>query len=195
MDPTGAAQRLAEEYPSIAALPREMLEELASSPETMEQSQTQAQLLEALVDQLPAIQTLNAEHEALVEQVEAAAARNNALRPELEALRRDTQDAFTKAKQYEHQWPEVERALLEARKRFTPEAMQVRLHMAVQQLHDETEKLVNDFIDGLPPATSPTSTPMDDTHFVRHYCDLRTRYHLRAMQYEQYTRQRVQWKA
>lgn len=73
MDPTGAAQRLAEEYPSIAALPREMLEELASSPETMEQSQTQAQLLEALVDQLPAIQTLNAEHEALVEQVEAAA--------------------------------------------------------------------------------------------------------------------------
>ncbi|EDP44014.1 hypothetical protein MGL_1411 [Malassezia globosa CBS 7966] len=104
--------QLAAEYPTLAALPREDLVALADA----DASAPNEALLEATVRTLPNVSEEDDEHLALLEQVEHAAARNEARRSELETLRDETRRAFVYARTLETQWPGVERALREANK-------------------------------------------------------------------------------
>lgn len=132
----------------------------------------------------------------------ADSARNEARRADLEALRNDTRSAFEHARTLEAQWPLVERTLHEAQKvrlyvltqRFTPFAIQTRLQMAANQLHDESEDLANAFVEGLSHDDVRLHTLTQDTAFVRQYRDMRTRHHLRRMLHEQCAQRRVQWR-
>lgn len=173
--------QLAAEYPTLAALPREDLVALADA----DASAPNEALLEATVRTLPNVSEEDDEHLALLEQVEHAAARNEARRSELETLRDETRRAFVYARTLETQWPGVERALREANKRFTPFAMQSRLQLAANQLHEESEELANSYVEGL--------SAIDDSAFVRQYREMRTRHHVRSMLHEQCVNHRVQW--
>ncbi|WFD04949.1 hypothetical protein MVES1_000274 [Malassezia vespertilionis] len=182
------ATRLADEFPEVAALPREDLRELAE-----QHTPQQMAYFGAVFDSLPQVRSLYEEHTRLLEQVEAAAAQNAAKRPALLALRDETSAAYVHAREMESAWTATERAMHEAYKRFTPSALQARIHHAANAVHDESEALANAYVEDLPPEGS-THT-MNYALFVRHYRDLRTRYHRRALLHDLCTQQRVQWPA
>ena len=143
MSRSHGASRLAADFPSIASWSRDDLLAVADN--------TDAALRDAAVHALPDVQAWDKEHAALLEEVERAAARNEARRPELESLREETRRAYEHARTLHAQWPVVERTLLEARKRFMPFAMQSQLQMAANQLHEESEALSNAYVEGLTP--------------------------------------------
>lgn len=143
MSVSGGASRLATDFPRIASWSRDDLSAMADD--------TDAALTDAAVHALPDVQAWDKAHAALLEEVERAAARNEARRPELESLRSETRRAYEHARTLQAQWPVVERALHEARKRFMPFAMHSQLQMAANQLHDESEALANAYVEGLTP--------------------------------------------
>ena len=136
---SGGASRLATDFPCIASWSRDDLSAIADN--------TDAALTDAAVHALPDVQAWAKAHAALLEEVERAAARNEARRPELESLRSETRRAYEHARTLQAQWPAVERALHEARKRFMPFAMQSQLQMAANQLHDESEAFANAYVE------------------------------------------------
>ena len=140
---SGGASRLATDFPCIASWSRDDLSAIADN--------TDAALTDAAVHALPDVQAWAKAHAALLEEVERAAARNEARRPELESLRSETRSAYEHARTLQAQWPAVERALHEARKRFMPFALQSQLQMAANQLHDESEAFANAYVEGLTP--------------------------------------------
>lgn len=87
--------RLGEEYGALAALPRDELERL----------ELDEAYFDAMFHTIPQVRRLYETHAALLEKVEAAAAHNMSLRPELEALRSETKTAFERARTAEAEWP------------------------------------------------------------------------------------------
>ncbi|WFC94919.1 hypothetical protein MBRA1_001557 [Malassezia brasiliensis] len=193
------ASPLAHEFPRIAQLSRDELRELVETPANAHEARDQSAYLDALLHTLPDVRALYDEHEQLLHDVECAAAQNEQLRPVLLALRAQTRATYDEACAADAAWPAIEREMDEAykvriltlTKRFTPSALQTRLQLAMNEVHDESETLANAYVEGLP--TSAAGDIIDDTTFVRQYRALRTLYHRRAMLLEQCARQRVQW--
>ncbi|PKI85743.1 hypothetical protein MVES_000258 [Malassezia vespertilionis] len=127
------ATRLADEFPEVAALPREDLRELAE-----QHTPQQMAYFGAVFDSLPQVRSLYEEHTRLLEQVEAAAGTA----------------AYVHAREMESAWTATERAMHEAYKRFTPSALQARIHHAANAVHDESEALANAYVEDLPPEGS-----------------------------------------
>ncbi|KAI3620643.1 hypothetical protein CBS9595_002610 [Malassezia furfur] len=188
--PTDASP-LVHAFPRIAQLSRDELRELVETPANTHEARDQAAYVDALLHTLPDVRALYDEHEQLLHDVELAAAQNEQLRPTLLALRAQTRAAYDEACAADAAWPAIEREMDEAYKRFTPAALQTRLQLAMNEVHDESETLANAYVEGLP--TSAAGDVIDDTTFVRQYRALRTLYHRRALLLEQCARQRVQW--
>lgn len=89
------ATALARDFPEIAALSRDELEELEHDEA----------YFDAVFHTLPQVRALYDAYATRLDEAHAAAQRNMSLRPELEQLRSETKDAFERARMAEAEWP------------------------------------------------------------------------------------------
>ncbi len=145
--------------------------------------------------------------------------RNASLQPRLEALRRETQAYFDTARALDGEWGPLQLSLAEMYKRFSPGSLHSALTQGTHRIDEASEALANAYVEGMPSLASGVLTPENndggagtptqapapaaaaggraqdpDTHFVRKFRDLRTRYHRRALLAERWSKGTVDWR-
>ncbi|TBU38187.1 hypothetical protein BD309DRAFT_874917 [Dichomitus squalens] len=177
--------RLTAEFPELAHLSREDLEDLLTDP----------QYFQAIFHTLPQVKLLYQGQADLGSANESIAKNNLALQDPLYRLRSETQEAFDRAKHLEARWKEVEKRQREVYQRFDPQFLLMRLRHATTAQDDLSEARANAFVQGSvadADATNLSNKDIDD--FVREFRELRKVYHKRVMWGDRWQAGEVAWR-
>ncbi|TFK81454.1 hypothetical protein K466DRAFT_557892 [Polyporus arcularius HHB13444] len=177
--------RLTAEFPELAHLSREDLEDLLADP----------QYFQAIFHSLPQVKLLYQGQAELGSANESIAKNNLALQDDLYRLRGETQEAFDRAKQLEARWKEIEKEQREVYQRFDPQFLLMRLRHATTAQDDLSEARANALVQGS--ASDPdagTLTGKDIDEFVKEFRELRKTYHKRVMWGDRWTAGEVAWR-
>ncbi|KAF4617798.1 hypothetical protein D9613_005980 [Agrocybe pediades] len=181
---------LAKDFPELAHLSREDLEDLLSDPV----------YFQAVFHSLGFVKDLYKSQSELGMANEAIAKNNLALQQRLYDLRAETKDAFDEAKRLEARWKELEKEQKEVYQRFTPQFLLMRLRHSTTAQDEVSEAIASSFIQQVPNAPSTesgTGTPktgreIDD--FINEFKESRKKYHKRALWGEKWAKGQVIWR-
>ncbi|KAF9049503.1 hypothetical protein BDZ89DRAFT_1088926 [Hymenopellis radicata] len=162
--------QLLHEFPELAHLSREDLEDLLS-----DQSYFQAAF-----HSLPRVKAMYQAQSELGMANEAIAKNNLALQDSLYHLRAETKDAFDEAKALEARWKELEKEQRDVYQRFTPQFLLMRLRHATIAQDEASEALAT------------AGRDIDD--FVKEFKDLRKVYHKRVIWGDRWNSGQVAWR-
>ncbi|KAF9468483.1 hypothetical protein BDZ94DRAFT_1153842 [Collybia nuda] len=186
------ATHLLREFPELAYLSREELEDLLTDP----------LYFQAIFHSLSRVKAMYQSQAELGMANESIARNNLALQEDLYKLRSDTKAAFDEAKSLESRWKVVDKEQHEVYQRFTPQFLLMRLKHSTSAQDDASEALASAFVNQLsyPPAfynpasggTSNAGTEVDE--FIKEFKDLRKIYHKRAMWGERWVNGQVAWR-
>ncbi|KAH7098325.1 hypothetical protein BKA62DRAFT_773546 [Auriculariales sp. MPI-PUGE-AT-0066] len=168
------------EFPSVAGLPRDALEDLLADP----------QYLQAIVHSLPQAQAIAQAQAELASANEALAQRNLALHEPLQRIRADTQASFDEARALEARWATIEREQRELYQRHSQGFLLMRLRHATTAQDEQTEAIATKFVKG----EGGGDNPADVDAFVRQFRESRTVYHKRAIWTERWASGKVAWR-
>ncbi|RDB17865.1 Vacuolar protein-sorting-associated protein 37 1 [Hypsizygus marmoreus] len=161
------ATQLLAEFPELAHLTREDLEDLLTDP----------LYFQAIFHSLDRVKALYQSQAELGMANESIARSNLRLQDTLYNLRSDTQDAFDEAKALETRWKELERDQREVYQRFTPQFLLMRLRHSTTAQDDASEALASAFIQQQPSTSGTgTGTPNEGQgvdEFIREFKELR----------------------
>jgi len=181
------------EFPELAHLSREDLEDLLTDPA----------YFQAIFHSLPRVKAMYQAQAELGMANESIAKNNLALQESLYALRADTKEAFDEAKALEARWKDVEREQREVYQRFTPQFLLMRLKHSTTAQDDASEKLASAFIHQSSSTSSSlqggsgTGTPNGNAEideFVREFKSLRKVYHKRVIWGDRWSAGLVNWR-
>ncbi|KAG5648363.1 hypothetical protein DXG03_004935 [Asterophora parasitica] len=183
------ATPLLAEFPELAHLSREDLEDLLTDP----------LYFQAIFHSLDRVKALYQAQAELGMANESIANNNLRLQESLYKLRSDTQEAFDEAKALEKRWKELEKEQRDVYQRFTPQFLLMRLRHSITAQDDASEALASTFIQQQPPSTTGTgtSTPqgaMGVDEFIKEFKELRKTYHKRSMWGERWGNGQVSWR-
>ncbi|CEQ41559.1 SPOSA6832_03287 [Sporobolomyces salmonicolor] len=164
---------LARDFPDVAQLSREDLQLLLEDPA----------YFDAYFNTMP-------EALALHRQVESATRRNleladqsQAMKPELDRLRHETEALFTEATDLKLRWSYLDQAQHDAYKRFSPVAQLARYRAAATAQEHLCDSLVSSFLDGAG----------DEESFVKQYREVRKVHHKRQIGLQKWEEGKVVW--
>ncbi|KAJ6477337.1 hypothetical protein C8R47DRAFT_646575 [Mycena vitilis] len=186
---------LLNDFPELADLSREDLEDLLNDPV----------YFQAIFHSLDRVKAMYQSQAELGMANESIAKHNLALQEPLYKLRAETQAAFDDAKNLEARWKDVEREQREVYQRFSPQFLLMRLKHSKTAQDDASEALASAFVQQSSTSASNygggsgTGTPnggagkeVDD--FVREFKDLRKIYHKRVMWEDRWSSGLVNWR-
>ncbi|KAG6854121.1 hypothetical protein C0991_010285 [Blastosporella zonata] len=174
-----------EEFPELAHLSREDLEDLLTDP----------LYFQALFHSLDRVKTLYQGQAELGMANESIANNNLRLEENLYHLRSETQGAFNEAKALESRWIELEREQKEVYQRFTPQFLLMRLKHSTTAQDDASEALASAFIQQqVHPGTSTPTGGAGVDEFIKEFKELRKVYHKRAMWGERWGDGKIAWR-
>ncbi|KAI0333778.1 hypothetical protein GY45DRAFT_1244029 [Cubamyces sp. BRFM 1775] len=177
--------RLTVEFPELAHLSREDLEDLLADPA----------YFQAVFHTLPQVKLLYQGQSELGSANESIATHNLTYQDDLYKLRSETQEAFERAKSLEARWKEIEKEQREVYQRFDPQFLLMRLRHATIAQDDLSEARANAFVQGSSSDPGPASlSGKDIDDFVREFRELRKTYHKRVMWGERWTMGDVAWR-
>ncbi|KAH9924285.1 uncharacterized protein BXZ73DRAFT_50508 [Epithele typhae] len=176
--------RLAAEFPELAHLSRDDLEELLSDP----------QYFQAVFHSLPRVKMLYQGQMELAMANETIAKNNTALQEPLYQLRGQTQEAFDRAKGLEARWKEVEKEQRDVYQRFEPHFLLMRLRHATTAQDDLSEARATAFVQGSGSDAPIGLSGREIDEFVKEFRELRKTYHKRVMWGERWTSNDVAWR-
>ncbi|KAJ8463858.1 hypothetical protein ONZ51_g9975 [Trametes cubensis] len=177
--------RLTTEFPELAHLSREDLEDLLADPA----------YFQAIFHTLPQVKLLYQGQAELGSANESIARHNLTYQDDLYKLRSETQEAFDRAKGLEARWKEIEKEQREVYQRFDPQFLLMRLRHATIAQDDLSEARANAFVQGSPSDPGPASlSGKDIDDFVKEFRELRKTYHKRVMWGERWTTGDVAWR-
>ncbi|KAJ6585091.1 hypothetical protein B0H19DRAFT_1108191 [Mycena capillaripes] len=186
------ATPLLNDFPELADLSREDLEDLLNDPV----------YFQAIFHSLSRVKAMYQSQAELGMANESIASHNLALQEPLYRLRAETQEAFDDAKNLEARWKDVEREQREVYQRFSPQFLLMRLKHSKTAQDDASEALASAFVHQSSTSASNggsgTGTPngpgkeIDD--FVREFKDLRKTYHKRVMWEDRWSSGLVNWR-
>ncbi|KAL8277999.1 hypothetical protein RQP46_009631 [Phenoliferia psychrophenolica] len=157
---------LARDFPQIAQMSREDMTALLEDDA----------YFDAFFNTMPEALPMHQAVEQRMRSNIAIAQKNEALRPNLEALRTETANLFGEVNELKARWSHLEAAQADTQKRFSPGAQLNRLRSATSGQEHLSESLVSSFLDG----------GMDEESFVKQYKDIRKVYHRRAVNLEKW---------
>ncbi|KDR82596.1 hypothetical protein GALMADRAFT_56945 [Galerina marginata CBS 339.88] len=176
------------DFPELAHLSREDLEDMLSDPV----------YFQAIFHSLGYVKDLYRSQTELGMANEAIAQNNLALQQHLYGLREETKGAFEEAKDLEARWRELEKEQKEVYQRFTPQFLLMRLRHSTTAQDDASEALASSFTQqAYSNEDSGTGTPRngrDVDEFVKNFKELRKVYHKRAMWGEKWAAGQVIWR-
>ncbi|KAJ3557127.1 hypothetical protein NM688_g1636 [Phlebia brevispora] len=167
--------QLLQDFPELAHLSREDLEELLVDPA----------YFQAIFHSLERVKALYQDQAELGMANESIARQNLTLQEPLYKLRSDTKDAFDEAKRLEARWKEVEKEQREVYQRFTPQFLLMRLKHATTAQDELSEALATSFINASPDSWTSNGKDVDD--FVKEFRELRKTYHKRVIWGDRWT--------
>ncbi|KAJ7695659.1 hypothetical protein B0H17DRAFT_1055072 [Mycena rosella] len=186
---------LLNDFPELADLSREDLEDLLNDPV----------YFQAIFHSLSRVKAMYQSQAELGMANESIAKHNLALQEPLYRLRAETQEAFDDAKNLEARWKDVDREQREVYQRFSPQFLLMRLKHSKTAQDDASEALASVFVQQSSTSGSTygggsgTGTPngapgkeIDD--FVREFKDLRKTYHKRVMWEDRWSSGLVNWR-
>ncbi|KAJ6559086.1 hypothetical protein DFH09DRAFT_518716 [Mycena vulgaris] len=185
------ATTLLNDFPELADLSREDLEDLLTDPV----------YFQAIFHSLSRVKAMYQSQAELGMANESIAKHNLALQEPLYRLRAETQEAFDDAKNLEARWKEVDREQREVYQRFSPQFLLMRLKHSKTAQDDASEALASAFVQQSSTASyGGAGTPnggglgkeIDD--FVREFKDLRKTYHKRVMWEDRWSSGLVNWR-
>ncbi|KAI8986217.1 hypothetical protein BD414DRAFT_515253 [Trametes punicea] len=177
--------RLTTDFPELAHLSREDLEDLLADPA----------YFQAIFHTLPQVRQLYQGQAELGSANESIARRNLAYQDDLYRLRSETQEAFDRAKSLEARWKEVEKEQREVYQRFDAQFLLMRLRHATIAQDDLSEACANAFVQGSPSDLNPAPLANKDIDdFVKEFRELRKTYHKRQMWGERWAAGDVAWR-
>ncbi|XP_006462609.1 hypothetical protein AGABI2DRAFT_193713 [Agaricus bisporus var. bisporus H97] len=183
------ATPLLAEFPELAHLSREDLEDLLADPVYSQ----------AIFHSLGGVRRLYQSQADLGFANETIANNNLHLQQPLYNLRSETQDAFDEAKSLEARWKELEKEQRDLYQRYTPQFLLMRLKHSITAQDDASEALATAFV--RPPTsvnpTSGTGTPAPNNEiddFVKEFKELRKIYHKRVLWAEKWSKGDVVWR-
>ncbi|EGN98291.1 hypothetical protein SERLA73DRAFT_74519 [Serpula lacrymans var. lacrymans S7.3] len=180
-----ASTSLMTDFPELAHLSREDLEDLLNDP----------QYFQCIFQSLDKVKALYQAQAELGMANESIANNNLCLQERLYQLRSETKDAFDDAKSLEARWKELEREQKEVYQRFNPQFLLLRLRHATTAQDDESEVLASSFVSSFSDASPSTnSSGKDIDQFVKEFKELRKLYHKREMWSERWTSGQVHWR-
>ncbi|KAL7280082.1 hypothetical protein ACG7TL_006497 [Trametes sanguinea] len=177
--------RLTVDFPDLAHLSREDLEDLLADPT----------YFQAIFHTLPQVKQLYQGQAELGSANESIAQSNLAYQDDLYKLRSETQEAFDRAKGLEARWKEIEKEQRDVYQRFDPQFLLMRLRHATIAQDDISEACANAFVQGS--ASDPSPAPLsnkDIDDFVKEFRELRKTYHKRVMWGERWAAGDVVWR-
>ncbi|KZV88382.1 hypothetical protein EXIGLDRAFT_722764 [Exidia glandulosa HHB12029] len=174
-----STSELAAEFPQVAVLPRDALEDLLND----------AQYLQAIVHTLPQAQQITQAQAELGSANEALAQRNVALQEPLMRVRQETQAAFDEARALEARWRVLEREQRDLYQRYSQGFLMMRLRHATTAQDELSEAVATKFVRGEGGGTGPG----DVDAFVKEFREMRTAYHKRAIWSERWASGQVSW--
>ncbi|KAF5360682.1 hypothetical protein D9756_004866 [Leucocoprinus leucothites] len=174
------ATPLLAEFPELAHLSREDLEDLLADP-------TYFQAIFHSLDRVKELYTSQAE---LGLANETIAQNNLTLQQQLYNFRSETKDSFDEAKRLEGRWKELEKEQRDVYQRYTPQFLLMRLKHSITAQDDASEALASSFVSGTD--TPATNSEIDD--FVKEFKKLRRTYHKRVMWAEKWGKGDVMWR-
>ncbi|OJT10392.1 hypothetical protein TRAPUB_13084 [Trametes pubescens] len=183
--PNGVHTRLTADFPELAHLSREDLEDLLADPA----------YFQAIFHSLPQVRLLYQGQADLGSANETIAKNNLAYQEDLYRLRSETQEAFDSAKGLEARWKELEKEQREVYQRYDPQFLLMRLRHATIAQDDLSEARANAFVQGS--ASDPDPVPLtgkDIDDFVKEFRELRKTYHKRVMWGERWAAGDVAWR-
>ncbi|KAJ7366983.1 hypothetical protein DFH08DRAFT_182263 [Mycena albidolilacea] len=191
------ATPLLADFPELADLSREDLEDLLTDPV----------YFQAIFHSLPRVKAMYQSQAELGMANESIAKHNLELQDPLYRLRAETQEAFDDAKNLETRWRDVEREQREVYQRFSPQFLLMRLKHSKTAQDDASEALASAFVQQSSSSSITTSdtgtgtgTPngngtgkeIDD--FVREFKDMRKVYHKRVIWEDRWSAGLVNWR-
>ncbi|KAK0201879.1 hypothetical protein DFS33DRAFT_1029380 [Desarmillaria ectypa] len=186
------ATQLLHDFPELAHLSREDLEDLLSDHT----------YFQAVFHSLPRVKAMFQAQAELGMANEAIAKNNLTLQDSLYALRSETKEAFDGAKALEARWKELEKEQKDVYQRFTPQFLLMRLRHATTAQDDASEALASAFVQQQKSVaansdiSSGTGTPngRDIEDFVKEFKDLRKVYHKRVIWGDLWANGQVVWR-
>ncbi|OAX42872.1 hypothetical protein K503DRAFT_732870 [Rhizopogon vinicolor AM-OR11-026] len=177
-----AATPLMNEFPELAHLTREDLEDILNDPT----------YFQSIFHSLPQVKELYQAQAELGMANEAIARTNLSLQDRLYLLRTETKEAFDEAKSLESRWKDVEREQREIYQRFDPQFLLLRLRHATTAQDDASEALASSFVQSSPPRAAGNDAS-DVDEFIREFRELRKVYHKRMMWGDRWASGQVSW--
>ncbi|KAG2066446.1 hypothetical protein BDR04DRAFT_1160228 [Suillus decipiens] len=177
-----AATPLMNEFPELAYLTREDLEDILNDPA----------YFQSIFHSLPQVKELYQAQTELGMANEAIARANLSLQDRLYELRTETKEAFDNAKSMESRWKDLEREQREVYQRFNPQFLLLRLRHATTAQDDASEALASSFVQSSPsPSSGNDASDVDE--FIREFRELRKVYHKRLMWGDRWASGQVSW--
>ncbi|KAG1772438.1 hypothetical protein EDD22DRAFT_861168 [Suillus occidentalis] len=177
-----AATPLMNEFPELAHLAREDLEDILNDPA----------YFQSIFHSLPQVKELYQAQAELGMANEAIARTNLSLQDRLYELRTETKEAFDNAKSLESRWKDLEREQREVYQRFNPQFLLLRLRHATTAQDDASEALASSFVQSSPsPSSGNDASDVDE--FIREFRELRKVYHKRVMWGDRWASGQVSW--
>ncbi|KAH8114759.1 hypothetical protein DFH11DRAFT_1726760 [Phellopilus nigrolimitatus] len=172
------------EFPDLAKLSREDLEDMFNDP----------QYFQAVFHTLPQVHAMFHAQVELGMANEELARNNLAMQEQLYQLRTESKDAFDQAKAMEARWREIEKQQKEVYQRFTPQFLLMRLRHATTAQDDASEALASSFIQSSSAASEQGETNGKDVdEFVKEFKESRKTYHKRVMWGDRWAAGKVEW--
>jgi len=181
------ASQLLQNFPELASLTREDLEDMLSDPVYFQAIFHSLQLVKDLYNSQTELGLAN----------EAIAKHNLDLQQSLYDLRSETKEAFDEAKRLEGRWKELEKEQREVYQRFAPQFLLLRLRHSATAQDESSEELASSFIRTVKqpegePGASRIGQDVDD--FIRAFKESRRTYHKRSLWAEKWTNGQVMWR-
>ncbi|KAF7365107.1 Vacuolar protein-sorting-associated protein 37 1 [Mycena venus] len=183
------ATPLLNDFPELADLSREDLEDLLNDPV----------YFQAIFHSLSRVKAMYQSQAELGMANESIAKHNFELQEPLYRLRTETQEAFDDAKNLEARWKDVEREQREVYQRFSPQFLLMRLKHSKTAQDDASEALASAFVQQSSTSDYGAGTPngnagkeIDD--FVREFKDMRKIYHKRVIWEDRWSSGLVNWR-
>ncbi|GAA5858711.1 hypothetical protein JCM1840_006526 [Sporobolomyces johnsonii] len=164
---------LARDFPDVAHLSRDDLQLLLEDPA----------YFDAYFNTMPHALALHQQLEAATRRNLDLANESQALKPELDRLRHETEALFDEATALKQRWTSLDQAQHDAYKRFSPSAQLARYRAAATAQEHLCDSLVSSFLDGAG----------DEESFVRQYREVRKVHHKRQIGLQKWEEGKVVW--
>ncbi|KAJ3561749.1 hypothetical protein NP233_g10004 [Leucocoprinus birnbaumii] len=148
------------EFPELAHLSREDLEDLLADPT----------FFQAIFHSLDRVKELYKSQAELGYANETIAQNNLTLQQQLYNLRSETKDAFDDAKRLEARWKELEKEQRDVYQRYTPQFLLMRLKHSITAQDDASEAVASTFVSS---TDNPVANNSEIDEFVKEFKKLR----------------------